>query len=217
MKTNTTIKSIERLSLREQIYRSLKTAIIHMELKPGEKIRDQDLAEQFSVSRTPVREALRRLEDEGMVTSTPGSITRVADLNLKEVKQAFIVVASLHGLAAGLAVNRLKDKDFKKLGQINQSLMQSLYQGDIVKAVKADDAFHGVFLKNAGNDEIVKALERITPKIRRLEFAKFDSIKGMDSVKEHEKIIAFSKKRNEKSVSAAVERNWLSLGKLLTE
>ncbi|PAV29763.1 GntR family transcriptional regulator [Virgibacillus profundi] len=217
MKTNTTIKSIERLSLREQIYRSLKTAIINMELKPGEKIRDQALAEQFNVSRTPVREALRRLEDEGLVVSTPSALTRVAELNIKEVKQAFVVVATLHGLAARLAVSRFKEKDFQLLKKLNHSFKQMLEEGNLVKAVEADDQFHQVFLQASENDEIIRALERITPKIRRLEFAKFDSLKGIDSVKEHEKIIALSELGDSRAVSVSVEENWLSLSNVLTE
>ena len=65
MKNN--IKRIKRISLREEVYQTLKRAIVHLELKPEERLHDQELAEQFGISRTPVREALKRLEDEGLV------------------------------------------------------------------------------------------------------------------------------------------------------
>lgn len=215
MITNRSIKTIERLSLREQVYRSLKSAITSLELKPGEKIKDQELADKFSVSRTPVREALRRLEDEGLIISAPGSLTSVAEINMKEVKQSFVVVASLHGLAARLAVPSLKDKDIDLLKQINGKLKLGLEKGDLIQAVQADDQFHQVYLEEAKNDEIIKTLERIVPKIRRLEFTKFDSLKAIESVNDHNKIIEASNAKDSESASSLVEKNWLSLGRLL--
>ncbi|MCG2969121.1 GntR family transcriptional regulator, partial [Escherichia coli] len=75
------IKPIKRLSLREEIYQTLKQGIITLEFPPDQRLNDKELAEKFSVSRTPVREALKRLEDEGLVESIPGSITKVSSLN----------------------------------------------------------------------------------------------------------------------------------------
>ncbi|MDI5789234.1 GntR family transcriptional regulator [Bacillus licheniformis] len=86
MKNN--IKRIKRISLREEVYQTLKRAIVHLELKPEERLHDQELAEQFGISRTPVREALKRLEDEGLVEAVPGSATRVAPLNREEAEHA---------------------------------------------------------------------------------------------------------------------------------
>lgn len=92
MKNN--IKRIKRISLREEVYQTLKRAIVHLELKPEERLHDQELAEQFGISRTPVREALKRLEDEGLVEAVPGSATRVAPLNREEAEHAFTVTAA---------------------------------------------------------------------------------------------------------------------------
>ena len=211
-----TIKQLERPSLREQIYESLKTAIVTLELAPGERIRDKDLAEKFGVSRTPVREAIRRLEDEGLVESAPGSLTRVTEINVKEVKDAFTVVAVLHGLAARLAVPKLTERDFENLSRVNQKLETALEKQDTAQAVEEDDHFHNIFLERSGNKEIYMALERVTPKIRRLEFAKFGSIEGIKSVEQHREIISESQSKEVQKVSNLVEENWLSLGKLLT-
>lgn len=216
MVTHTSIQNIERPSLREQVYQSIKTAIITLELEPGQKIRDQDLAAKFNVSRTPVREALRRLEDEELVVSTPGSVTRVAMLDAEEVKQAFIVVTALHSLAARLAVPELKDEDFASLTQINADLEDAMSKGNVMQAVEADDCFHDVFITVSGNKEISTALAPVTPKVRRLEFAKFSSLNGGESVDQHNQIISASKRRDSKIVSVLVEQNWLSLGTQLT-
>jgi len=217
MKTYTSIKSIKRQSLRETVYQSLKIAIITMELEPGEKIRDQELAKHFNVSRTPVREALRQLEDEGLVESTPSALTRVAKLNMEEVKQAFVVVASLHGLAARLSVSKFKENDLQQLKTKNNEFKERLQERDLIKAMEADDHFHEVFLNAAENKEIFHALERITPKIRRLEMAKFDSIKGTNSIEEHNNIIAACELGDSKAASDFMEENWLSLGEMLTK
>lgn len=217
MKTQTSFKSIDRLSLREQIYHSLRSAIINLELNPGEKIRDQELAKQFNVSRTPVREAIKQLEDEGLIVSAPGSVTSVAELNIEEVKKAFVVVATLHALATRLSVPVLKKDDFELLESINENLKQALAHGDLTKAVLSDDHFHDVFLNASENNEITKALGRIVPKIRRLEFAKFDSAKAMDSIKDHLDILEASRAGESEKAAILVEKNWLSLGNMLTK
>ncbi len=209
------IKPIKRLSLREEIYQTLKQGIITLEFPPDQRLNDKELAEKFSVSRTPVREALKRLEDEGLVESIPGSITKVSSLNPEEAKHAFTVVAVLHALATKLAVPHLTEEDFKTLARHNAELESAVEQNNIIGAIEADQAFHRVFLEASANPEIVLALERSESKIYRLEVAKFSSEQGFKSVNEHQKIIEVC--QSEETIQAAnlVEKNWLSLGELL--
>lgn len=211
------IKHINRPSLRDQVYQSLKTAIVILELEPGQRVNDNELASKFGVSRTPVREALKRLEDEGLVESIPGSLTRVTPLNIEEAKHAFPVVAALHSLAARLAIPQVKEADIRRLEEWNESFYMALEQKDVMKAIEADDGFHDVFLRTAGNREIYIALERVVPKIRRLEFARFGSLEGLESIDQHKKIIAAAKNSESQVAASLVEENWLSLGRLLTE
>ena len=213
----TFIKHINRLSLRDQVYQTLKSAIVTLEMEPGQRLNDNELASQFGVSRTPVREALKRLEDEGLVESIPGSLTRVTPLNIEEAKHAFPVVAALHALAARLAVSQVKEADLTDLEKWNDSLHLALEHKDVVKAIEADDGFHEIFLRAAGNKEIYFALERVVPKIRRLEFARFGSLEGLESFDQHKKIIAAMRNSQSQTVSELVEENWLSLGRLLTD
>lgn len=217
MNTFTSLKSIQRQSLREEIYQQLKTAIIQLELKPGEKVRDQDLAETFHVSRTPVREALRRLEDEGLIVTSPGSFTRIAEINLEEVKNATIVVASLHSLAANLAFHKLTEEDLHLLNSINNQLKVKLEQKDVSGAVEADGFFHGIFLNRSDNQEICRALEPVESKIRRLEFAKFNTTEAIKSVQVHQEIIDACRESTSQSVTKLIEKNWLSLFDLLAQ
>lgn len=143
MKNN--IQPLKRLSLREEVYQTLKHNIVMLEFQPEQKLQDKELAEQFGVSRTPVREALKRLEDEGLVQTTPGSSTKVAPLNLEEAKQSFIVVAALHALAAKLACTSLQEEDMGELIKHNQSLEHAIKTRNVLKAIEADEAFHSVF------------------------------------------------------------------------
>ncbi len=133
------------MSFRDEVYQTLKKAIIMLKLEPGQRLNDKELAEDFGISRTPVREALKRLEDEGLVESVPGSATRVTPLKPEEAKHAFTVVAALHSLAARLAVPLLKDSDIKMMEVSNNNLKVSLEQNDIIQAIQADESFHDVF------------------------------------------------------------------------
>ncbi|MGN7399324.1 GntR family transcriptional regulator [Cytobacillus praedii] len=210
-----TIKAIERPALRDQVYGSLKKAIITLELEPGQRIKDKDLAAVFGVSRTPVREALKRLEDEGLVESLPGSQTRITEIHLEEAKNAFTVVAALHSLAARLAVPAITNEDIQLMEVSNLELRKALEEKDVIRAVEADDQFHAVLLKASRNDEIERALDRIMPKVRRLEFSKFSSVVAYQSLEEHQAIILASQKKDSTLAGSLVEENWLSLGRIL--
>lgn len=210
-----TIKTIERLALSEQIYRSLKHAIITLELEPGQRILDKDLATEFGVSRTPVREALRKLEDEGLVESLAGSRTQITKIDEQEAKNAFTVVAALYALAARLAVSAVTEKELSRMKASNAQLAKSLEASDAFGAVEADDQFHQVLLDASGNPEIVLALDRVMPKVRRLEFSKFSSVNGRQSIDQHNEIIRACEAKDSQRVGSLVEENWLSLGSLL--
>lgn len=211
------IKQIIRPTLKDQVYEALKNEIINLELQPGQRLNDHQLAEQFAVSRTPVREALKRLEDEGLVESFPGSSTRVTQLVEEEAKNAFTVVATLHALATKLAVPLMTDSDFMKLGEINSTLAEAIDLKDSNRAIEADEHFHRVFLTVANNNEIDKALERIAPKILRLTFKKFDSVDRLTSINQHEEIISVCKNGDKDKAAWLVEENWLTLGRLLSD
>ncbi|QED49738.1 GntR family transcriptional regulator [Cytobacillus dafuensis] len=209
------IKTIARPALRDQVYESLKKAIITLELEPGQRIMDKDLASEFGVSRTPVREALKRLEDEGLVESLPGSQTRITQIHLEEAKNAFTVVAALHRLAARLAVPIILEEHIHLMEEMNAKLKKALDNKDVFGAVEADDQFHEILLSASGNQEIRLALERIMSKVRRLEFSKFSSLDGMKSVDQHNEIISACRKKDASLACSLVEENWLSLGRIL--
>lgn len=214
----TKLQKLENASLREQVYDALCDAIVTGNLAPGARLRDQDLAERLGVSRTPVREALQRLEDEGLIETSPRASTRVAPLDARAARDAFPVVAALHALATRHGVRSMAPQDIARMRAANERLARLIASPDphaVLQAIQADDDFHAVALDTAGNPEIVNALRRVMPKIRRLEYAQFGSLAGRKSVQQHEAILAACERGEALEAAELVEENWLSLGQLI--
>jgi DNA-binding GntR family transcriptional regulator len=211
----TGLTPVPRKTLREQVYATLLDAIVSGELPPDSRLRDADLATELKVSRTPVREALQRLEDEGLVQTVPGSQTRVTPLRESDAAEAVPVVAALHALAARHAVPQLSHDDLARARAANSAFAAALERGDPSGALEADDAFHGVFVTRAGNGELRRSLQRLQPRVRRLELARFRAVAGRDSVAQHEAIIAAAMSGDARRTGDLAEENWLTLGRLL--
>lgn len=208
---------VPRQTLREQVYAALLEAIVSGTLAPGSRLRDSDLAAELRVSRTPVREALQRLEDEGLVQTIPGSQTRVAPLRESDAREAIPVAAALQALAARQATPLLTGADFVHLEAANADFAAALAAGDIPGALAGDDAFHAVFVARAGNGELQRSLQRLRPRVRRLELARFRALAGRESVAQHADIIAAAARGDARATGDLVEENWLTLGRLLSE
>ncbi len=215
------LTALDTPSLRERVYQVLREALVTGELTPGQRLRDQELAAQLGVSRTPVREALQRLEDEGLVETSPRALTRVTPLDARAAREAFPVVAALHALAARTGAPHLMPADLEQMRAANAALAAAIAAADpsdpetIARAIAADDRFHGVLLSAADNEELERTLERSMPKVRRLEYAQFRSLAGRRSVQQHEAIIAACALGSAAEAAQLVEENWLSLGRLI--
>lgn len=206
---------IDRVSLRARVYDVLQRAIITGELEPGQRVRDQDIAGQLGVSRTPVREALQRLEDEGLVETRRGSLTRIMPLDTPAARDAFPLIATLHAFATRAATPHLTPADITTLRKENDDLAEALSAEDVMGAIAADDRFHLRFVERARNSELAPTLDRLTPKVRRLEVAQFGSLAGRRSVEQHAAIIAAAEQGDSARAAELVEQNWLSLGELI--
>jgi DNA-binding GntR family transcriptional regulator len=206
-----------RTLLRDQAYAQLRDAILDGTLEPGEQLKDVELAEWLGLSRTPIREALARLEEYGLVETKPNSYTRVAPLSASDARDAFTVYAALEALAASLGVPRLDETDLQTMRGANHDFAAALAAADVGAAIAADDRFHGVLVQAAANREIARSLERVLPKIRRLERARFGSLAGRRSVEQHERIIALCAAGEADRVAEAVRENWLTLGALIDQ
>lgn len=206
--------AIARLPLSEEVYRRLQHHIITLRLAPGEKVNDQALAEAFGVSRTPVREALKRLEEEGLILAKRGSRTIVTELDAEQAQQTYPIIATLHGLAVRLAGPMLTDDDLTSLKSIHQQFTTAIDQQDTEAALALDDAFHDVFVQRSQNDQLRETIRRLTPLIRRLEYAQFDRL-GRQSIADHAAILDACQQQDVEQLVQATEHNWNGFGRLL--
>ncbi|HEY0125820.1 MAG TPA: GntR family transcriptional regulator [Blastococcus sp.] len=183
------LSPVRRVLLRDQALTVLREAIVTGELAPGEVIKDTDLAVRLGLSVAPVRAALARLADEGLVEAKPQSHTRVTPLVPQQVRDAAVVVRSMHELAARDAVPLLVDEDVAALRLANERFATALAAADLDAALAADDDLHGVLLARCGNAALLATVERFTPAIRRLERQRFSTDGGHSSVELHDRLI----------------------------
>jgi DNA-binding GntR family transcriptional regulator len=200
-----------RSLLRDNVYLTLRDAIIDGTFEPGERLRDQELESWLGVSRTPIREALLRLARAGLVTAKPGRATIVAPSNPKNVSNAQQVAAALHELATQLAGPAVTPDALEVMEAANVDFARALVYKDIDLALRADDAFHGVLTELSGNSMIVDMLEQATPLIRRAERQRFASLAGRESVDQHHAIIEHLRAGDVEQAAALNRQNWMTL------
>jgi DNA-binding GntR family transcriptional regulator len=205
------LSTLDRVLLRDRAYHVLRDAIISGELAPGEVIRDVELAGRVGLSRTPVREALARLSDDGLVESKPHAWTRVTPLVHRDVRDALVVVRAMHELAVRLAVPLMSERDHARMRTANRQFGQALERGDIQGALDADDEVHGVPIAALGNRAIAATIERQLPLIRRLERLRFGSLLGRRSIAWHDQLIDACADRDVDAAVAITTRIWTTL------
>ncbi|GAA4626399.1 GntR family transcriptional regulator [Actinoallomurus vinaceus] len=206
---------LDRSLLRDQAYRMLRDAIVDGDLAPGEIIRDGELAERVGLSRTPVREALARLSDEGLVETKPHAYTRVTPLVVRDVRDAYVVVRAMHELAVRTAVPVLTERHLETMRVANARFAAALDTGDVQAALAADDELHDVPVAAAGNRAVAATIERYLPLIRRLERLRFGSLPGRRSIALHDRLINACAAGDAEAAVAATAEIWATLGDLL--
>ncbi|MFE7508077.1 GntR family transcriptional regulator [Promicromonospora sp. NPDC057488] len=183
------VPAIDRRLLRDDVYGRLRDAIVDGSLAPGEQLRDGELAAWLGVSRTPVREALLRLAEAGLVVARPGSSTTVSSLDLRDVRGARDVVAAMHQIAVREAVPGLTEDDLAAMRTAEREFRAAIESGDVEAALRADDVLHGVPVRVAANRALSAVLDQFTPVLRRAERLRFASLGGRASFARHEELI----------------------------
>jgi DNA-binding GntR family transcriptional regulator len=203
--------AIDRRLLRDDVYGRLRDAIVDGSLAPGEQLRDGELAAWLGVSRTPVREALLRLAEAGLVVAQPGRSTTVSSLDLRDVRDARDVVAAMHELAVREAVGSLTPADLEAMHQANRRFRTAIEQGDVEAAVRADDELHGIPVAVASNRALAAVLDQFTPVLRRAERLRFSSLGGRVSLARHDELIRLCAAGDADQAAAVAFDTWHSL------
>lgn len=211
------LKQLPRRSLRERVYVTLLEAIVAGDLAPGARVRDEELASELGVSRTPVREALQRLEDEWLVQTFPGSLTRISPLDIRDARDVAPIVAVLHALAIRLAVPRLTAGDLAGLYAAADDLRNASLAGDETGVLAADERFFDLVVRVADNEALRRALDRHQPRLRRLALVHRGTLPGVPFVHQHEEIMLAVERRDANAAASRVEEHWRGLGELLEQ
>jgi DNA-binding GntR family transcriptional regulator len=143
----------------ELVYEALRSRILASDLVPGEWLREQDLVEHFNVSRTPVREALRRLESEQLVQIVPYRGARVIKPDAQTIREEYIVRAALEGLAVELAVAQIDDAALAALEAMAAAMARLLDQHQIEDFLKINQQFHMTIYAFSGTQRLLSMIQ----------------------------------------------------------
>lgn len=183
--------------LREIVFESLREAIINGILKPGERLMEIQLAEEMGVSRTPVREAIRKLELEAFVVMIPRKGAYVAGISMKDIADVFEIRAALEGLAAGLAAERITEEELEHLERTLVKITECTESNNLDALIDIDTDFHDVLYKASRNERLVQIVSNLREQIQRFRTASLSHPGRMkDALEEHKKIVEAISERN---------------------
>ncbi|HLC19085.1 MAG TPA: GntR family transcriptional regulator [Thermodesulfobacteriota bacterium] len=196
------------LTLRERIVEFIKDAVITGRLKPGERVPEQEIAESFGISRTPIREAFRQLESEGFIIVAPRKGAVVSPITDKDVKEFYAIKSLLEGYAARIACQKLSAREIKRLETINTGMAVCAEKKDVKAFYRLDNQFHDTFLNACGNEKLCSIAHNIVRQFERFR-ATAMSLPGRmeESVRQHDDIIKAFKKCDGELVEMLVRAN----------
>ena len=176
--------------LRDVVFENLRGAIVEGKLKPGQRLMEVQLAEQLGVSRTPVREAIRKLELEG-----------VANMSLKDVVDVLEIRASLEGLAASLSAERITDEDIKKLESIVEEFENNVDESNVEALLKKDVEFHECIFKSTNNKRLHQLINSLWEQVYRFRVTYISDYDSTVNIVEEHKMILDAIKRGDSEMA----------------
>jgi DNA-binding GntR family transcriptional regulator len=202
-----TTAPLPRVCLNDAAYERIRDWILDGTLAPGEALRDEALAEALGMSRTPIRDALHRLEEEGLVVTAATRRTYVSEVTVKQAREIYSILNVLEVLAIRLALPHVDDDTLDAMRAANIDLAKALEAGDAAAATAADEAIHRAFVMHCGNDELIAVLDDLLCKIRRIERAFWGGADRTPSLADHEAIIAALQERDLRQAERMLAKN----------
>lgn len=178
-----------KISKQEQAYNLIKQLIIRNEFSPGMILSEQELCDRFGFSRTPVREALRRLAGNGFVDYIKDKGSFVKAVGMDDLLQQYEVREALEGLAARLCAMRATKNDVLKLENFLTETIQNFQVRNYVKAMEADMNFHYYIIKVSRNPCLENIMDNILDQISRVAFVAKDPQIISQSIEDHQEIL----------------------------
>lgn len=196
---------IERRPLHEELADQLRRLIVEGDLRAGEKISEKLLCDQFAVSRTPLREALKILATEGLVLLTPNRGASVTELTIEDLEELFPIIGALEALSGELACQNITDAEIEAARELQLELVECHREGDLHRYFEVNQAIHQLILSASRNAMLAQMMRNVSGRIRRARYmANLSKARWTAAVSEHEAIF-----------SALSERDAARLGPLL--
>ena len=203
---------IGRKSSKEIVYTYLKQWIVDGVLTPGEKINDSEIATLFSVSRTPVREAILNLESQKLVDITPGRGTTVSHFDMESIKILYEAIISIHVSVLVIAFSKIDDSTIERLKEINKRFLSYANSSDLALIRATDNEFHQVFFQLANNSYLDSFHEQLTIHSSRVENTFFRLKKEVEkSYAIHNELIENLIAKDLENARSALVSNWLNV------
>lgn len=195
----------EYLPLRDVVFNTLRRAILKGELKPGERLMEISLAERLGVSRTPIREAIRKLELEGLVVMAPRKGAKVASITERDLNDVLEVRKGMEALAISLACERITREELAALEEIETRFQKLTEEGNLTELAEVDVEFHDAIYHATNNKRLVQLLNNLREQMYRyrMEYLK-DMAVRRTLAEEHKAICQALRDRDEKKALARV-------------
>ena len=205
MGNNFELNMNDYLPLRDVVFNTLRHAILRGELKPGERLMEIQLANKLGVSRTPIREAIRKLELEGLVLMIPRKGAEVAEITEKSLMDVLEVRGSLEELAVDLACDRITESQLEELKEAAGEFEEALRTGDLTEYAEADVHFHDIIYNATDNQRLVQLLYNLREQMYRyrVEYLKRQEV-HQTLLEEHSYIIECIENRNKECAKTAI-------------
>ncbi|HJC48894.1 MAG TPA: GntR family transcriptional regulator [Candidatus Lachnoclostridium pullistercoris] len=222
MDYNLKVTMNEYLPLRDVVFNTLRQAILKGELEPGERLMEIQLAERLGVSRTPIREAIRKLELEGLVLMIPRKGAEVAKISARSLRDVLEVRRALEELAIELACQRMTEEEIDSLQKAQDDFKQAIAEGDPMKIAETDEHYHGVIYEGTQNAKLIQMLNNLREQMYRyrLEYIK-DEDKRKILILEHERVLRAIRERKVAEAKEAmrehIDNQEITVAKNITE
>lgn len=196
----------EYLPLRDVVFNTLRQAILRGELKPGERLMEIHLAEKLGVSRTPIREAIRKLELEGLVTMIPRRGAEVARITEKNLRDVLEVRRALDAFSCELACDRITKQEGEELQRACEEFAAATATRDATVIAEADVKLHDIIVHAAGNERLTEILNNLSEQMYRYRFEYIKDTNNYEKLVEEHRIIYESILNKDKQTAAQTAR-----------
>jgi DNA-binding GntR family transcriptional regulator len=203
------IRIDDHRTLRERILFTIRAAIVNGQIPPGTRIMEPELAERFGISRTPIREAIRQLESEGLISVIPRRGAIVASISPQDIANFYELKMILEGHAARLAAKNLTENDLTKMETVNRQIEAASAKKNLSRVLDLHNEFHEIFLRACGNDILHAIVQNLVKQFQRFRLIPVMPGKIKGSVRQHVEIIEAFRRKDAARAEKLVRKNAL--------